>query len=115
MDNLLKIFKSLSDKNRMRIVKMLQVRSLCVCEITVVLGLSMSTVSAHLSLLKKAGLIDSFKDGRWIYHKLIKNPSSQEIASILPLLNYWLNEDEVIKNDFERLKTVDRETSITCC
>lgn len=115
MDNLLKTFKSLSDKNRMRIVKMLQVRPLCVCEMTVVLELSMSTVSAHLSLLKSAGLIESFKDGRWIYYNLVKNPTSQEIASLLPLLSYWLNDDEVVKNDFEKLKTVDRETSIVCC
>ncbi|KAA3602818.1 MAG: ArsR family transcriptional regulator [Calditrichaeota bacterium] len=115
MDNLLKTFKSLSDKNRMRIVKMLQVRPLCVCEMTVVLGLSMSTVSAHLSLLKSAGLIESFKDGRWIYYNLVKNPTSQEIASLLPLLSYWLNDDEIVKNDFERLKTVDRETSMSCC
>ncbi len=115
MDNLLKIFKSLSDRNRMRIVKMLQVRPLCVCEITVVLGLSMSTVSAHLSLIKNAGLIENYKDGRWIYYKLVKNPSSQEIASILPLLSYWLNDDEVVEKDFEKLKTVDGETSMSCC
>jgi DNA-binding transcriptional ArsR family regulator len=60
------IFKALSDKNRIRIIKMLQKKPLCVCEIRAVLKLAVSTVSQHLSILREAGLIT----------KLILNPTS---------------------------------------
>ena len=52
-----KIFKALSDPNRLRILKMLQTKDLCVCEITSVLNLATSTVSKHLSILRDSGFI----------------------------------------------------------
>ena len=61
MRELVKIFKALSDSNRIRIIKMLQIRPLCVCEITAVLNLATSTVSKHLSILREADLIYDIK------------------------------------------------------
>ncbi|MCC7431081.1 winged helix-turn-helix transcriptional regulator [bacterium] len=113
MDELTKIFKALSDKNRLRILKMLQEKSLCVCEITEILGLSTATVSVHLSLLKNAGLVTDSKDGRWVNYFLVKNPKTNEVASLLPLLNYWLNDDEAVKEDKKLLATVCRD--VICC
>ena len=66
LDKQEKIFKALSDSNRIRIVKMLQRKSLCVCEIKDVINLATSTVSKHLSILREAGLIVDWKDGKWI-------------------------------------------------
>ena len=57
MRTLVKIFKALADSNRIRILKMLEVRPLCVCEITEVLNLAASTVSKHLSILRDADFI----------------------------------------------------------
>lgn len=57
MEKLVKIFKALGDWNRLCIVKILQQRSLCVCEITAILELAISTASSHLSILKKAEII----------------------------------------------------------
>ena len=64
------IFKSLSDPNRIRILKMLQMKSMCVCEITEILGLAASTVSQHLTVLKNAGFIVDSKNGKWIDENL---------------------------------------------
>ena len=64
MDDLFKIFKALGDKNRLRIIKMSQQRSCCVCEITAVLEIATSTVSSHLSVLKDIGIIVDVKDGK---------------------------------------------------
>ena len=66
MDEFTKIFKALTDKNRVRILKMLEQKPLCVCEITSALDISISTVSSHLSILKEAGFITDFKDGKWL-------------------------------------------------
>ena len=107
MDHLIQIFKALSDKNRMRIIKMLEEKSLCVCEITEVLQLANSTVSKHLSILKNVGLITSEKEGRWIHYKL--NPEKNEYTdSLSELIKDWLNDDPIVTADKEKTETVDR-------
>lgn len=60
------IFDALSDKSRLRIIKMLHRKLLCVCEITEILKLALSIVSKHLSILRDAGLITDEKNGKWI-------------------------------------------------
>ena len=69
---LTKIFKALGDLNRFRIVKMLQKRPLCVCEIREVLGISQPAVSRSLNILKNAGLVEDEKDGVWTNCRLPK-------------------------------------------
>jgi ArsR family transcriptional regulator, arsenate/arsenite/antimonite-responsive transcriptional repressor len=109
MEALLQNFKALSDKNRLRILKLLQVRSLCVCEITEVLGFSTPTVSNHLSVLVKAGFLRSEKDGKWVYYHLEREPKSSEVASLLPLLHFWLNDDPQMAADRHKLKSVCKD------
>jgi DNA-binding transcriptional ArsR family regulator len=65
-----KIFKALSDINRLKIVKLLKGGELCACELTFALSNSQSTVSHHLSVLKNAGLIKERKEGKWSYFRL---------------------------------------------
>lgn len=70
------ITKALADENRLRIIMMVKDKEACVCQIVEVLGYAPSTVSNHLSILKGAGLIESYKQGRWIYYHLPKEPSN---------------------------------------
>jgi DNA-binding transcriptional ArsR family regulator len=56
---------------------MLRSGELCVCQITEVLGLAPSTVSAHLRELKLADLVTERKDGRWVYFALSDDPSAK--------------------------------------
>lgn len=102
------VFKALSDPNRLRIIKMLQVKPLCVCEITDILGLAASTVSNHLNILKKAGFIEDYKDGKWINYSLTKNINKPEISSLMTGMHFILEDDEVIKSDRIKLGFVDR-------
>lgn len=108
MRNLLKIFKALSDANRLRIIKMLEIRPLCVCEITAVLQLANSTVSKHLSILREADLILDEKSGKWVNYSLNLNATGQYINQVLPLLSKWLPDDATILKDAEKVQSVDR-------
>jgi len=101
-------FKALSDKNRLRIIKMLQVKPLCVCEITEILGLAASTVSTHLSILKNAGFIKDFKEGKWINYSINKENIEPEIASLVTALHFMLEQDDKIIDDRNRLGFVNR-------
>ncbi len=109
MESQVQNFKALSDKNRLRILKLLQIRSLCVCEITEILGVSTPTISNHLSVLVAAGFLRSEKQGRWVHYHLIQAPASSEVASLLPLLRFWMNEEAQVKADRIKLKAVCKE------
>jgi len=61
--------KALSHPVRLRILAMLGGGELCVCQMTAVLSLAPSTVSAHLAELRRAGLITERKDGRWVLYR----------------------------------------------
>ena len=98
----------MSDKSRLRIVKMLEVKPMCVCEITSVLGLAPSTVSKHLSLLQEAGLIEDTKDGRWVNYSLSALDRSPLVDDILEVLGGTLGGDPGIVDDRKKARKADR-------
>ncbi len=103
-----RVFKALSDPNRLRIIKMLQIKPLCVCEITDILGLAASTVSTHLNILKKAGFIEDYKEGKWINYSISSKINTPEISSLMTGMHFILEDDETIKSDRIKLGFVDR-------
>jgi ArsR family transcriptional regulator len=103
-----RIFKTLSDPNRLRILKMLQTKSLCVCEITEVLQLATSTVSKHLSILKETGFIIEVKDGKWVNYQINPKPADPRISSILSTLDFWISDEKLIISDKKKVEIVDR-------
>ena len=70
MNDLVTIFKALSDETRLRVIKLLEQGELCVCDITAALDMVQPKVSFHLSALKEAGLIKDRKQGKWIHYSL---------------------------------------------
>ncbi len=108
MKESINIFKALSDKNRLRILKMLQIKPLCVCEITDILRLAASTVSQHLSILKKDGFIIEEREGKWVNYLINQRPKDQRISAILSQLDFWLGDNQLVENDKQKVKTVDR-------
>ncbi len=102
------IFKALSDRNRLRILRMLQKKPLCVCEITEVLQLATSTVSEHLSILKKEGFIFEERDGKWVNYVVNMHPRDQRISSILSTLDFWIGNRELVDDDLKKIETIDR-------
>ena len=103
-----KLFKALSDPNRLRILKMLQSKSLCVCEITDVLKLATSTVSKHLSILKDGGFILEQKNGKWVNYLINPRPSDPRISSLISTLDFWISDDQLIISDKQKGQKVDR-------
>lgn len=101
-------FKALADPNRVRIVKMLSVRELCLCEIREILHLSNSTVSKHLSILRDAGLLLDSKKGKWVNFRLNSKAEDQFTRSTLALINKSFDDDEAIKEDAKEVHRVDR-------
>ncbi len=103
-----KIFKALSDSNRLRILKMLQTKPLCVCEITDILQLATSTVSKHLSILKEEGFIIEQKEGKWVNYMINTQPQDPRISSIISTLDFWFADHKTIEADKVKVIKVDR-------
>ncbi len=109
MKPFIKVMKALSDPNRVKIIKMLQQRVLCVCELKAALDLAQPTVSKHLKLLEEAGLVESEKDGLWVNYILSNGNSSPYAATVLGNLRHWLNEDKQIADLIDKLPSIRRE------
>lgn len=108
MKDFILVAKALSDPNRVKILKILQNRAMCVCELQDVLGIAQPTVSKHLKQLEDAGLVASTKEGLWVNYRLGqgKNPYA---ASMLGNLRYWMENDPSITRAMERANSADRE------
>jgi len=68
--NAVRLFKALSDPGRLRIVRLLLRREICVCEIMFILGMEQTRVSHHMRVLREAGLAEDTRDGRWIIYRI---------------------------------------------
>jgi ArsR family transcriptional regulator, arsenate/arsenite/antimonite-responsive transcriptional repressor len=101
--------KALSDQNRVKIVKMLQHKMMCVCEIQEALRIAQSSVSKHLKILEEAGLVDYKKDGLWVNYHLRDGMKSPYVASLVGNLRHWLEDDQEVKELIKRLPTIQRE------
>lgn len=108
MRPLIQIMKALSDPNRVKVMKMLGARPLCVCEITAILGLAQPTVSKHLKVLEAAGLVESWKEGAWVNYRLPERAENRYAAEMLTKLETWLGDDPQIKAALAQVATVDR-------
>ena len=108
MKKFIRVMKALSDPNRVKMIKMLQTRSLCVCEIKEALGIAQSTASKHLKILEDADLVKSFKDGLWVNYSLAKGHDSPYSAGMIQNLEHWLDDEKEIRELTQRLPGIDR-------
>ncbi len=79
--------QALADPVRLRIVRLLREREQCVCHLTEVLGLSQPTVSHHVGLLKRAGLVLDRRDARWTYYRLAPEAAAHLSGAVAELLD----------------------------
>jgi ArsR family transcriptional regulator len=108
MKDFIRVMKALSDPNRVKVVKMLQHKEMCVCEIQFALGLAQPTVSKHLKVLEDAGLVQSKKDGLGVNYTL-SDGGSPYAATLLGNLKHWLQEDLDIGQLVKRVPVIRRE------
>ena len=115
MKDFLNITKALADENRLRILMALQDGEVCVCQITELMGLAISTVSKHLSVLYQAGLVNARKEGRWMYYSLPGKGAPTAAREAVAWVRQSLAGQERVIQDARRLKkVVDMDVSELC-
>ena len=115
MKDALKIFGALSDESRLRMLFALRHGELCVCQLIDLMGLSASTVSKHLSILRDAGLVDSRKQGRWVYCRMTSPPPFPVTGKKAAPFFQSLERSPTVKADDRSLKRICGENMESLC
>jgi ArsR family transcriptional regulator len=99
--------KALSDPGRARILMALRGRELCVCQLIELLGLAPSTVSKHMTVLRQAGLVQSRKEGRWVYYRITDADHREgPVLGAITWLTEAVGDTPEIAEDERRLKEI---------
>jgi len=77
-----RFFKALGDQTRQRVLGLLSIREMCVCELMTALNMTQPTTSHHLSILEDSGLVESRKEGRWVFYGIT---DKQKVSSLLKM------------------------------
>ncbi|MFP3928373.1 MAG: ArsR/SmtB family transcription factor [Desulfobacteraceae bacterium] len=110
MKSFTRVMKALSEPNRVKIIKLLQHRGMCVCEIREALGISQPSASKHLRILGEAGLVESRRDGLWVNYFPSDGASSPYASTIMGNLRHWLEEGPEVQELIRILPSIHRDT-----
>ncbi len=109
---MVEVFKALGDENRLRLINLLSIKPLCVCELEVILDMSQSNVSRHLKKLKDNNIIDSKKEAQWVYYKLDDSFINGN-NSLINYLKSTFNTSEIFKDDRKKYNLYS-ENGLNC-
>lgn len=112
VSELVQTYKALGHSARLRIATMLRTGELCACQITAVLDLAPSTVSAHLAELRRTGLIVERKEGRWVHYRVAE---SDEAVEMLEWLWQRVKRDGQIRSDAAVVRQLRRVPLADLC
>jgi ArsR family transcriptional regulator, arsenate/arsenite/antimonite-responsive transcriptional repressor len=109
MRKLAELFKALADENRLKIIKMLSEKELCVCEIYDKLNMSQPAISHHLKILRVAGLVKDTKEGKWIYYSLDKDALASLAKEYQELFNLTTATIELERTDCSVCEQLEKQ------
>jgi len=99
------LFKALADYTRLRLINLMGNDEVCVCFFVEVLKTNQPKISRHLAYLRRAGVVSSRRDGKWIHYRLIEPPDPYA-ARIFREVRTWLDNDPAMQRDRARLMKI---------
>ena len=103
-------FRALGEETRWRIVRLVMDRVLCVCELADILGMPQSSVSSHVQIIRKAGLLESERCGKWTYFRI----HTKHHPLLTRLIESFPNSPEH-KTDLKKAKARLKDRENSCC
>lgn len=98
-------FQALADRTRLRLINLMGDDELCVCFFVEVIEANQPKISRHLAYLRRAGLVNARREGKWIHYR-VTEPSDEHAASVFREVRKWLAEDREMRHDRARLVKV---------
>ena len=105
-----KFFKALADHTRLRVIHLLGSDEVCVCSVVEALQSTQPKISRHLAYLRRAGLVEARRDGKWMHYRIVE-PSDASAAEIFRDVREGLSANPQMKRDRERLTVSSDERS----
>ena len=96
------LFRALADQTRLRLLNLMGDDEVCVCFLVEALKLSQPKISRHLAYLRRAGIVASRRDGKWMHYRLAQ-PNDSFAAGVLSAVRDWLVNDSAMRSDRGRL------------
>ena len=96
------LFAALADRTRLRLLNLMNGKEVCVCYFVEILGQSQPKISRHLAYLRRAGIVASRREGKWMHYKIVV-PKHAGAARILKQSLSVLGEDKMMQADLSRL------------
>ena len=104
-DDELLFFRALADRTRLRLLNLMGTDEVCVCYFVEVLKINQPKISRHLAYLRRAGVVEARREGKWMHYRIAEPPGAHA-AQIFEEVRAWLREDAEMRRDRERLVKV---------
>ncbi|HXG91319.1 MAG TPA: metalloregulator ArsR/SmtB family transcription factor [Blastocatellia bacterium] len=98
-------FKALADRTRLRLLNLMGDHEICVCFLVEVLRTNQPKISRHLAYLRRAGVVASRREGKWMHYRIV-TPPDEHAARIFAEVRAWLAADRQMQAERERLAKV---------
>src|SRR5260370_10302159 len=99
------LFKTLADPTRLRLLNLLACGETCVCELTDRMLVVQPKVSRHLAHLKRAGLVEARRDGKWMHYRWAQQ-ADPLVRHVLSGLREWMTKDDRMNGERSRRNKV---------
>jgi ArsR family transcriptional regulator len=96
------LFKALADRTRLRLLNLMNTDEICVCFFVEVLRTNQPKISRHLAYLRRAGVVEARRDGKWMHYRIVE-PPDPHAARIFSEVRRWLKDDAEMQRDRQRL------------
>jgi ArsR family transcriptional regulator len=103
------LFKALGEPTRLKIIKLLAARELCVCDLEEIMQISQPRISQHLKILKYAGLVNERKDGQRSICSLNRALLNNSMSEFMEYIIKPLEEIPELSEEYSRMPTIDGE------
>ncbi len=100
-----RFFAGLADRTRLRLLNLMAEQEVCVCYFVEILDAPQPTISRHLAYLRRTGLVEARREGKWMHYKIVA-PENQFARQVLIDTLRWLTEDKDMQKDRARLSRV---------
>ena len=105
--NMERFFQALGDNTRLRLLNLMGDQEICVCYLVEILEQGQPKISRHLAYLRRAGIVEARRDGKWMHYRIVMPPNIGA-AQVLRQTLTWLKEERVMQADRARF-------SKACC
>jgi len=102
-----RFFQALGDNTRLRLLNLMGDQEICVCYLVEILGEGQPKISRHLAYLRRAGIVEARRDGKWMHYRIVMPPNIGATQVLRQTLD-WLKEERPMQADRARL-------SKACC